>query len=227
MIPLLAGVAAGALHVVAGPDHLAAVTPLAMREPLRGARTGAVWGLGHATGVIVLGAIGALANSFVHVQSLAAWSEFLVGIALLGIGLWALRQSQTFVVHSHAHLHEQVSSDGHEHVHVHVRHATHAEGAHKHHSHAAFGVGLLHGAAGTGHLLGVVPSLMLPPAQAAVYLLSYGAAAVASMSAFGLGVGHLGRRVRPGMLRALMVASGVFASGLGVFWMISGWPSGA
>jgi len=54
-----AGVAAGALHTLSGPDHLAALAPLAMGNRNRGMaaafRTGVLWGSGHVLGQTLLG----------------------------------------------------------------------------------------------------------------------------------------------------------------------------
>jgi hypothetical protein len=217
MLSLIAGLVAGTMHVFTGPDHLAAVAPLAIRHPRKALRTGAAWGAGHALGVLILGGIGAAARSFINVESISAWAEFLVGGVLVGVGIWALLQSRDIRVHDHSHDH----GDNGLHSHLHVHH--HDQEDHAKHTHTAFGVGILHGAAGTGHLLGVLPSLALPPAQAVVYLLAYGVAAVVSMSGFGLRLGLLGR-TGPKIVRGLVVASGVFAVALGLFWMISGWP---
>lgn len=51
---ILAGVALGALHAVTGPDHVAAVVPMSLGTPWKGARTGLGWGAGHGVGVAVL-----------------------------------------------------------------------------------------------------------------------------------------------------------------------------
>ena len=48
-----------------------------------------------------------------------------------------------------------------------------------------FGVGLFHGMAGTGHLLGVLPSLLLSQVSAAVYLGMYFISAIGAMMGFG------------------------------------------
>ncbi|MDY0003557.1 MAG: hypothetical protein RBU30_19825 [Polyangia bacterium] len=87
-------------------------------------------------------------------------------------------------------------------------------------------MGVLHGAAGTGHLLGVLPSLALPPWPAAMYLVSYGLAAIAAMTAFSALLGLVGKRLRPSWLRSFLFASGVVAIGLGLFWMWTGFPYG-
>jgi hypothetical protein len=52
---------AGSVHVLSGPDHLAAVAPLAVRQPRAASRLGLVWGLGHVLG---LGVVVALALTF-------------------------------------------------------------------------------------------------------------------------------------------------------------------
>src|SRR5688572_3654911 len=51
---LLAGLAAGLIHVLSGPDHLAAVAPLAGGRG-RSWRAGFLWGLGHSGGVLAVG----------------------------------------------------------------------------------------------------------------------------------------------------------------------------
>jgi hypothetical protein len=72
--------------------------------------------------------------------------------------------------------------------------------------------------------MGVLPSLALPPAQAAAYLLAYGCAAVIAMAGFGYALGLVGSRLRNPALRVMMLGAGLFAVGLGLFWMVSGWP---
>jgi len=227
LTPLIAGTLAGAFHVISGPDHLVAVTPLAVRDPAQAIRVGAFWGAGHAVGAGLLGAIGAVAKSFLDVDFLSAWAEFLVGIVLCVVGVWAIVQTRKLVIHSHPHGHgaREASSEGGGHVHEHV----HLDKKEKHRAHhgTSFGVGVLHGAAGTGHLLGVLPSLALPPVAAAIYLVSYGLAAIAAMTAFSAGLGLIGKRLRPAWLRGFLLASGAVAIALGVYWMWTGFPSGA
>ncbi len=43
-----AGLVAGFVHVLSGPDHLAAIAPYAVDGKSRAWRTGVRWGLGHA-----------------------------------------------------------------------------------------------------------------------------------------------------------------------------------
>lgn len=225
---MLAGTLAGLLHVVSGPDHLVAVAPLAIHNPGLGARVGLFWGLGHATGVIVLGLLGVMARSVFPVQRLSSWSEVLVGGALIGIGSWALWQSRKMVLHRHSHAHSEARDPAallpHEHLHVHTAREAHSNSPHRHHKRSAYSIGMLHGAAGTGHLLGVVPALALRPAQGVVYLAAYGIAAVGAMTCFGTVLGLVGNRIAPRLLSNLMRVCGGLAVVLGVYWIITGWP---
>ncbi len=216
MLALGTGLIAGALHVVSGPDHLAALAPIALRDRSRAIRVGATWGLGHGLGVCALGGLGLALREVIDVEALSAGSELLVGVVLIGIGIWALRRATQLEVHAHGHSHD---GDTHVHLHIHIDEADHGgDRAHRTHSHAVLGVGFIHGAAGAGHLFGVVPALALPTADAAVYILAYLASAVGSMALFGGFLGCIAARSGTAWMRRLMWASGAAAVVVGVAW---------
>lgn len=208
------GLLAGGLHVFSGPDHLAALVPLAAGDPARGAVTGARWGLGHGLGVVVVGGLLLLARGRIDLAGLSGWAELSVGVLMLAMGLWTVRRAWGLTMHAHPHAHGERD---HLHLHLHVG-ATDSHGPHRH---AALGFGLLHGAAGTGHLFGVVPSLLLPPAAAAAWLLAYLGGAVLSMSGVGALVGGLGLRVGPLGARRLLLGSGLLAIVVGAGWSVA------
>jgi hypothetical protein len=84
-------------------------------------------------------------------------------------------------------------------------------------------VGMLHGAAGTGHLLGVLPSLALPPFEATLYLGAYLLAAVVAMGLCALAMGRLVGGRSLAALRRVMFASSASAIALGVVWVAQAW----
>jgi ABC-type nickel/cobalt efflux system permease component RcnA len=238
-----AGVAAGLVHVLTGPDHVAAVTPLAAAGPRRSARAGMHWGLGHTAGVIAIAVLALLLRGVLPIEALSHWSERIVGVVLIAIGIWGLRIALSSRLHAHVHEH---GGQAHAHVHVH-RHGhavageggTHAADApntanaphaaavpppHRH-THAAFGVGVLHGLAGSSHFLGVLPALALPTHTAAVtYVAGFGAGSVAAMTAYAGCIGLVATRARHGGLRwyrALLTASGAAAVVTGCVWLAS------
>ena len=214
MIAILTGLAAGGLHVFAGVDHLAALAPLAVEDPSSAGRTGGFWGLGHGLGVVIVGGIGLVLRSLIDIDVWSAWAEFLVGFLLVGVGIWAIYRAGRVQIHDHSHVH---SDESHEHFH------SHDPGDQKHH-HAALGVGLLHGMAGSGHLFGVVPALALPTSQAIIYLIAYLVAAVFAMGGFAYGLGVLAKRSGAEWITRLMYFSGVLAILVGVFWIFGSRP---
>lgn len=242
-----AALLAGGLHVVMGPDHLAAVAPLALRDRAAARRTGLAWGVGHAAGAAGLGLIALAIRRIAPVEALAHWAEAMVGALLIVIGLWTLATLGRIRVHTHVHDHSAddraphaakaalTSEDHthaaahHDHPHLHVGtvHATDDPAPHLHrrHIHAALGIGSLHGAAGTGHLLGVLPALALPTGLAVVWLVAYGLAAIASMTVFTEGLGRAGGTLGPRALRPTVAASGAVAIVVGLAWLILAWPA--
>mgnify|MGYP001552875913 FL=1 len=121
LLIIAAGIGAGLVHVFSGPDHLAAIAPLAMKREKGAWRTGLRWGAGHASGVAFVGILSLLLRGLLPVDLISHWSDRLVGALLIGIGLWTLRKA--LLIHAHAHQHE---GETHEHIHVKTSTGTHA-----------------------------------------------------------------------------------------------------
>ena len=214
MIPILTGLAAGSLHVFSGADHLAALAPLALQNPTKAGKRGAFWGLGHGMTILIVAGLSLVLRSLVDVESWADWAEFAVGFVLLGVGAWAIRRAHRTEIHAHDHTH---GDDRHTHIHSHTLEE-------RRHDHAAFGVGALHGMAGTGYLVGVLPALALPTAAAAAYLGAYLVSSVGAMSLFAYVLGILARSGGPPRVRTLMYGSGGLAFVVGLVWIVNSWP---
>lgn len=223
---LIAGLVAGTLHALSGPDHLAAITPLSISHNERtGSSTGAWriglrWGLGHALGVALMGGLLFLFRQAFDLERFAWWSERMVGVVLIGLGVWGLRRATSRWMHSHHHEH-----DGAEHAHIHFhRLGDEAESAAHRHSHTAMAVGLLHGFAGTTHVFGLIPALALPAAFAAVYLGGYGAGNLLAMGGFAWLVGWAGARLSEWGVSAYRILLGAASAGaiaLGAVWLFA------
>ncbi|MEQ1759872.1 MAG: High-affinity nickel transporter [Vicinamibacterales bacterium] len=215
-IILISGAVAGLIHVLSGPDHLTAVAPLAMSDGRRGWLTGWTWGLGHTSGIVCLAALALMLRDWLPpIDTLSAWGERLVGVALMGVGAWALRRSAS--INSHAHRHGRRV-----HRHLHVRRGP-AWFTRLGHAHASFYMGILHGVAGSSHFFGVLPALALPSSAAGLtYVAAFGIGSVLAMTAFaatmGLASERLGRAALP--QRGMMRVSGLAALSVGAFWLL-------
>ncbi|MCK6446669.1 MAG: High-affinity nickel transporter [Planctomycetes bacterium] len=212
MIVFLAGLAAGAVHVVTGPDHLAAVAPLSVASRASAWKAGLRWGLGHSTGVGLVGVLALALREALPVDALSNFAERIVGVTLIGLGLWGL--ARLFKAHARAHEH---AHDGVAHSHFAARHE---------HEHAsplrlALGVGTLHGLAGSSHLLGVLPALGLPTRfDAGLYLGGFALGTIAAMCAAAWSFGALGSRAGRGREFALGATS-LAALAVGVLWLVA------
>jgi hypothetical protein len=209
-ITAVAGMFAGAVHVLSGPDHLAAIAPLASDGRRHHWKAGALWGFGHSSGVLVVGLLALLFKDWLPVDALSSWSEWVVGFTLVAIGLWGLRRALRARVSMQPHQHGALT---HAHAHVHA----------PPHSHAAFGVGILHGFAGSSHFLAVLPALALPDLASSLgYLGGYGAGTVTAMSLFSAAVGFVAMRAQrsgPFAARWLLSGCSVAAMIVGIAWI--------
>ena len=215
MLTLVTGALAGFVHVLSGPDHLAAVTPMAVAGRERGWVSGWTWGFGHASGVVLVAVLAVLLRELLPaVDAISAWSERIVGAALIAVGLWALRRSTQIRTATHAH-----GVVSHRHIHI-------ASGPvwlrRLGHPHASFCLGVLHGVAGSSHFFGVLPALALPSMTASLtYIAAFGVGTVAAMTGFAAVVGIAAFRLPNGALpqRAMMVAAAVLAITVGAVWL--------
>jgi hypothetical protein len=206
LIAASAGLLAGLVHALAGPDHLSAVAPLVIQEPRRRWLMGLLWGVGHSLGVWAVGLLALLLRGILPVESLSSWSERLVGVVLIGVGLWGLHRTFASRIPRHPHEHE--------------------DGPRKRPGRAAVWIGSLHGLAGSSHLLGVLPALALPSRGAAVaYVVGFGLGSVVAMTAFSSALGLIATRLtaRGGMAyQALLGAFSAAAIMIGGYWLIAG-----
>ena len=221
LLLVVTGLVAGGAHCLMGPDHLAAVLPLAAKSPRAAVRIGVSWGVGHGTGVLVLAGLFQLLKGTFDVKVASGYAEAAVGIFLVGLGLWTLRTTKAVVVHTHAHDHDH-HAHAHPHLHIGDRTADRPEhperGAHRRHQHSALFFGGLHGLAGTSHLLGIFPSMMLEGAQALTYLLAFLVGSMVAMAGFGLLAGRVVSR-HPRHLQTSLRAAGAFTLLVGCVWI--------
>jgi hypothetical protein len=201
------GFGLGLVHVITGPDHLAAVAPLSVGGRESAWRTGLRWGVGHSTGVALIGGLALALREVLPMDAISSWSERVIGLTLIGIGAWGLMRVFGRRVDVGEHRHGDVA-------HAHPRVSSN-------HSHAALAVGTLHGLAGSSHLFGVLPALALPTrVDSVLYLAGFALGTIVAMALFAQVVGSLGKqRVKP-----LLATTSFVALGVGVWWL-SGLPT--
>ena len=220
----------GALHALEA-DHMLAVTTFVTRRPslATAARFGLRWGLGHSAAVLLLGGV-VVATGLRWPERWGAAGEAAVGVMLAGLGAWALVSARKL------HLHDAETHGGHAHLHLHARADAPHEHGHdprdpRHHGrdHAHGGitlVGLMHGLAGTGGVVALLPmTLFRDRALGLSYLAAFGVGMTLAMTAFALVAAAAMRRTN----RHSLVWGRRVALGIGVLGMVvgAGWVARA
>ncbi len=192
----LAGIGSGALHAVAGPDHLLSLAPLSFSRPRGAWKVGLIWGLGHAVGVVAAALVLILALTAVHLEGIDRWAERVAAVALIGMGVWGLKKM--------APMQSEVLS----------RRAA---------NRGAFVVGFVHGVTGAAALLLILPTAVSGTgAETALFLGGFSVGSTVAMGALTAGLAALAktRRVSSSLGRAIpRVASGMSVM-LGLAWMV-------
>jgi cytochrome c biogenesis protein CcdA len=225
--PILLGVSAAIAHVLTGPDHLAAVTPLVFDTNKRHWRVGFSWGVGHLIGMLLIGVLFYFFKDYIPVESISGYSEQFVGIILIGVGLWSFyRIKNRKKNHKHPHFHEK-SEEVHIHSHNH-------QGAGHHHKHTiddkqnlltAVGIGVIHGFAGIAHFVLLLPVLGFDSkVESLQYMLGFAIGIVFAMVLYTFVIGKINnkkqKQPRP-LYYNLQFWSGILAILVGLYWVIA------
>ncbi len=234
--PLLFGIIASLAHVLAGPDHIAAIGPLAINADRRPWLIGMAWGIGHLTGMLIIGILFFYMKDFIPVEFISANSEKMVGILLIVIGFWAIYKMfsyQKIGAHHHDHTHEDVGGDTYVHRHHH-HHETETNHSHSHDKRerqtyiAALGIGVLHGLAGVSHFIGLLPTLAFESQfDSAMYLTGFGIGTILAMVVFSAILGLIAAKANQSkkdfLFQAINGIAGISAIFVGIFWIWSTW----
>ena len=232
--PLLVGLLAAIIHVLSGPDHLAAVGPLAIDENNKSWLIGLAWGIGHIAGMALIGILFYYFRNFIPVEIISGHSEKLVGIILIVIGIWVFykfAQTKKSNAHSHIHIHKNRQGKVYAHYHPHQ----HNESEKHEHEHTGtqsvytvFGIGTLHGFAGISHLISLLPTLAFAGQKSALeYLLGFAAGTILAMMFFSVILGIISQTVvtkgkyKP--YQYLNAIAAVIAIFVGIFWIYQSW----
>jgi ABC-type nickel/cobalt efflux system permease component RcnA len=229
MLQLLSGMIASALHVITGPDHLAAVTPLAIESKRKAWAIGVMWGLGHLLGMMLIGGLFLLFKDLIPVELISGRSEILVGIVLIVLGTWSIVKAYvTFhKPHKHPHFHSEPEPYVHIHSHVHddeFEHDHKHEKVHKQGKLTALSIGTLHGFAGISHFLLVLPTLALPTfSDSLLYLSGFAIGTVGSMASYAIILGIISTRSVMNrshkIFNGLRLTGGIIALIVGIIWV--------
>lgn len=227
-IPLIAGTVASMLHVISGPDHLVAVTPLVIETKRKAWKIGLTWGFGHLLGMLLIGILFLLFKDLIPVNRISQYSEQLVALVLIGLGFWAFyRIFNEKKHHRQPHIHIEEKS----YIHIHEHH--HKDSGSHQHTHqspvnqnivSSFGIGFLHGLAGIAHFLLLLPALSFETNTEGIqYIIGFAIGTVFAMTAYALILSKITSYSKEGhnaiFFKGVRFAGGLFAIVIGFYWL--------
>jgi ABC-type nickel/cobalt efflux system permease component RcnA len=229
LVPLAFALVLGLRHAL-DPDHLMAVSTLVAgtresgtRESgtRRAARLGAIWGVGHALAIVVLGLPVVLAHAALP-EFVQRTAETAIGVIIVLLAVRLLLRWRRGAFHVHAHDH-----DGERHVHLHTHRAADAHA----HDHVgvrtplqAFLIGVTHGVGGSAAVALLLLASVSDRGLAAAALVVFAAGTAASMGMLSAGFGWmLARRPVRERFRLAVVPLGVVGLGFGGLYAVAAW----
>lgn len=170
-LPYLLAASVGFRHAFE-VDHLAAVSNIVTKRdsPLLAMKDGVFWGLGHSSSIMVVGII-MLTLRYAIPEKSFQLMEGAVGLMIIGLGIFRYFQ---FRKQPHVHIH---THDGVAHTHTH----THDNKAHNHQHKLSYGVGIIHGLAGSGVLIAAAMAAMTTVATGLLFLIVFSVGCTAGM----------------------------------------------
>lgn len=206
-------------------DHVTAISVFVSKAPRPAPAAWAAfrWGIGHSITVLALGAA-AMVLGMILPDEFERYAEIGVGIVLIVLGVWVLKDLVKRRIHLHAHEHPQEDGEAARHLHLHAHESGETRPAHGH-GHSPLLVGIMHGAAGSAGVLVMVPvAARSTPTTALAYLGVFSGAIILAMVTFGVLVSFvyesfLAKRQR--LYEGARYLTGAVSLGIGLFWVTS------
>ena len=177
--------------------------------------------------MIAIGLLFVFFKELIPIEKISVHSEQLVGLVLIGIGVWAIykifRKPKN---HKHLHVHSEDKPVIHKHTHEHDHNHTHE------HSHekpvkqsyfASLSIGVLHGLAGIAHFLIFLPVIGFESnLDSILYIVGFAIGTVIAMTSFAFVIGKISSSSKvnhnENFFNGIRFAGGLIAVIIGVYW---------
>ncbi|KAI5577530.1 hypothetical protein BDE02_09G120100 [Populus trichocarpa] len=214
-----AGLFAGCLHTLSGPDHLAALAPLSIgRSRMESAAVGALWGCGHDAGQVIFGLLFLLLKDRLHIEIIRTWGTRVVGLTLLVIGAMGIKEASEVPTPCVALENGECDVSAYEAL------ETPTVGKKKKIGFATFATGIVHGLQPDA-LMMVLPALALPSRVAgAAFLIMFLFGTVVAMGSYTVFIGSCSEALKdrvPRITEKLTWVSSLIAIALGLGIIVS------
>ena len=179
--------------------------------------------------MLLIGILFLLFKDFFPLEKVSKHSEQLVGIVLIGIGIWTFygifkgRKN-----HKHLHIHSEEKP----YIHIHKHDPSKPSHSHTHTKEinqnifSSFGIGFLHGLAGIAHFILLLPVLGFETTSEGIqYVLGFGIGTLLAMTAYATILSKLisytKQQHNDVFFKGIRFAGALFAVIIGVYWFFT------
>ncbi len=179
ILPFILAASLGFRHAFE-TDHLVAVSNIVTKRnsTYLAIKDGTFWGLGHSSSILIVGIVALLLRWAIpnhYFQSI----EGAVGAMIIALGifrLWQFLRHTPLRIHTHQHIHH-----GQAHTHMHIHADPENKHLHQHLHKVSFGVGVIHGLAGSGVLIAAAMAAMKTVGSSLLFLIIFSIGCIAGM----------------------------------------------
>lgn len=218
------GASMGVVHVVTGPDHLSALAALSSGLSWRAFALGVQWGCGHALGITIVAVICLSIGHALQLGTYRVVCNYVTGVFLIALGSWTLHQAKIEYdarAQPASNWSKVQCQDG---SYMLLGDDNNKLPTRPNTAPMSVAVGLLHGVAGPGGVLGILPAVAMHHLTfSLVYLGCFCLSSILCMGALGALYGELTRRagVSSSLLAFRIAAvSSCLSILVGLLWII-------
>ena len=233
---------------------MSALATLSVGTSLRAFWLGIRWGLGHSTGLVIIAVIFLSLNGQMDLEKIGSYCDWIVGVFMIVLGLYGIYNARTItqdIIREKLQIEEELGEVSNlENVEMQYL----LEEAHGHHHHqcgqcidedentccygkinmrdpntqrlVAFSVGIIHGVAGPGGILGVLPAVQMNSwTKSMLYLGFFCLTSTLCIGIFAAAYGEITRRIgeTEKMLYKLTIFSATLSLVVGILWLVLLW----
>jgi uncharacterized membrane protein YfcA len=217
------GATFGILHILSGPDHIAAIITISANKGYKAFIIGAKWGIGHAIGLLIIFAVLLTIDAEILYKTKIA--EWIVGCFLVLLGFHGFYKIRNYnkLIGSYENNesiednkdNEIQSNNNNNKKSIYVYIITLSK-----EKLLSLITGILHGLAGTGGVLGVLPAILIENKEkSAAYLTTFCISGIITMSIFSAIWGEISKKATRKLGKIILGTSSLLSVIIGFLWI--------
>ena len=222
------GATFGILHILSGPDHIAAIITISANKGYKAFIIGAKWGIGHAIGLLIIFAVLLTIDAEILYKTKIA--EWIVGCFLVLLGFHGFYKTRNYNKLISSYENNQFIEDNKDNEintsEIQIDNDDNKKSMYVYiitlskEKILSLITGILHGLAGTGGVLGVLPAILIENKEkSAAYLTTFCVSGIITMSIFSAIWGEISKKATRKLGKIILGTSSLLSVIIGFLWI--------